>query len=129
MGNSRDKMTPAPRDVDRSIPDDIEGIAQGDLGNCWFLAGIIAATTRPGLIDRVVNPNINAGRNNSYLFSFYHYDRWHDIIVDKRLPMYGCAKAAYSKAFTRVMNNKGKMGDDVDFWVPLLEKAFAKFCG
>ena len=47
---------------------DIEDIAQGDLGNCWFLAGIIAATTRPGLIDRVVNPSINAGRNNSYLF-------------------------------------------------------------
>ena len=36
--------------------------------------------------------------------------------------MYGCAKAAYSKAFTRVMTNKGKMEDDVDFWVPLLEK-------
>ena len=36
--------------------------------------------------------------------------------------MYGCAKAAYSKAFTRVMTSKGKMEDDVDFWVPLLEK-------
>ena len=59
---------------------------------------------------------------NIWIFSFYHFDRWHDIIVDKRLPMYGCAKAAYSKAFTRVMTNKGKMEDDVDFWVPLLEK-------
>ena len=59
---------------------------------------------------------------NISIFSFYHFDRWHDIIVDKRLPMYGCAKAAYSKAFTRVMTSKGKMEDDVDFWVPLLEK-------
>ena len=36
--------------------------------------------------------------------------------------MYGCAKAAYSKAFTRVMTNNVDMTDDVDFWVPLLEK-------
>ena len=47
--------------------------------------------------------------------------------------MFACAKVAYGKTYTSLKENLHDPSVNViettDYWVPLLEKAFAKFCG
>ena len=68
-------------------------------------------------------------QNSSFLSSFYHFDGWKNILVDNKLPMHSTAKAAYTKCYRKVLHAETTYTDETDFWVPLLEKAMAKFCG
>ena len=55
------------------------------------------------------------------------------VYVDNVLPMCGTARSAYysmiKELFDDFFNRDSTGMDKTDFWVPLLEKAFAKFCG
>jgi len=91
-------------------------ISQGRIGNCWFLSSISALAQKRKLIKRVLMPQYNnqpeAGEGGIYRFRFYHMGEWMDIIIDDQLPKRYAAKPT-----------------DGEFWVPLLEKAYAKFFG
>ena len=49
--------------------------------------------------------------------------------IEYKLPMHSTAKAAYTKCYRKVLHAETTYTDETDFWVPLLEKAMAKFCG
>ena len=63
------------------------------------------------------------------IFSFHHYGKWLNTVVDNRLPMTGMARVGYEKALKKAFLSKLNYSDEIDFWIPLLEKSFAKFCG
>ena len=70
------------------------------------------------------NPTLIWTNQNSYLshwpsFSFYQFGEWVDIHVDRRLP----ANRA-SDALKLLYSKRSKK--DLDWWCPLLEKAYAK---
>jgi hypothetical protein len=50
---------------------EIVKIDQGQLGNCWFIAGCAAVTLVPELITKVVPPNQEClGKNYAGIFHF-----------------------------------------------------------
>ena len=73
---------------------------------------------------REPNPTLIRTNQNSYLshwpsFSFFQFGEWVDIHVDRRLPANRASDASkllYSKRSKK----------DLDWWCPLLEKAYAK---
>ena len=89
---------------------------QGATGDCWFLSSISALAEKRSLADRVINPTANstdAARDGGiYRFQFYRMGEWNDIIIDDQIPMQYSARP-----------------ENGELWVPLLEKAYAKFFG
>ena len=53
-----------------------------------------------------------------YRFRFYHMGEWMDIIIDDQLPNKRVAKP-----------QRCALSGDLEYWVPLVEKAYAKFFG
>jgi len=51
-----------------------------------------------------------------FRFNFWHFDAWTEICIDDRLPTSG----------GRLLFGSNKLQPN-EFWVPLLEKAYAKF--
>ena len=91
-------------------------IMQGATGDCWFLSSISAVAEKRPLAEKVINPTANstdaAQDGGIYRFQFYRMGEWHDIIIDDQIPLQYCAKP-----------------ENGELWVPLLEKAYAKFFG
>lgn len=111
---------------------------QGEIGNCWFIAGAGATTLNPDLLQRVVPPTQSfdekdyAGKRillskhfvtknkkttlGIFHFRFWVYGQWYDIVIDDQLPFHSDGRLV----FCRNMKDKNEM------WAPLLEKAYAK---
>lgn len=97
---------------------------QGILANYWFITAISALASRPQLWNKVV-PNIahqelgpnKRGYTGAFHFTFFHFGKWVDVVVDDRLPTVN-----NRLLFTRSQN-------DDEFCCALLEKAYAKLCG
>jgi hypothetical protein len=53
--------------VDGIDPRDLD---QGALGNCWFIAGAIAVSSKPKYIDQVIPTNQSFGSGYSGIFHF-----------------------------------------------------------
>ena len=91
-------------------------IMQGATGDCWFLSSISALAEKRTLADRVINPAANntdtAQEGGIYKFQFYRMGEWHDVIIDDQIPLQYSARP-----------------ENGELWVPLLEKAYAKFFG
>ena len=89
---------------------------QGATGDCWFLSSISALAEKRPLADRVINPTANstaaAQEGGIYKFQFYRMGEWHDVIIDDQIPLQYSARP-----------------ENGELWVPLLEKAYAKFFG
>ena len=89
---------------------------QGATGDCWFMSAISALAEKRPLVDRVINTTTNssaaAQEGGIYKFQFYRMGEWHDVIIDDQIPMRYSAKP-----------------ENGELWVPLLEKAYAKFLG
>ena len=89
---------------------------QGATGDCWFLSSISALAEKRPLADRVINPKANstdaAREGGIYKFQFYRMGEWNDIIIDDQIPLQYSARP-----------------ENGELWVPLLEKAYAKFFG
>ncbi|KAF8749002.1 Cysteine proteinase [Rhizoctonia solani] len=65
-------------------------IAQGSLGDCWFLSAVSTVTTMEGLINRIcVHRDEEVG---VYGFVFYRDSGWIDVVIDDllytRIPKY-----------------------------------------
>ncbi|CAH1779514.1 unnamed protein product [Owenia fusiformis] len=97
-------------------------LAQGAIGNCWFIAGAATLTTKPSLFNKVVLPGQTFSDNYAgiFRFHFWHYGTWKEVVVDDRLPVY---ETSHTLCFCKNKTNKD------EFWGPLLEKAYAKLNG
>eukprot|EP01121_Diplochlamys_sp_Union-15-3_P009635 TRINITY_DN2629_c0_g1_i2.p1 TRINITY_DN2629_c0_g1~~TRINITY_DN2629_c0_g1_i2.p1 ORF type:complete len:440 (-),score=71.84 TRINITY_DN2629_c0_g1_i2:1442-2737(-) len=92
-------------------------VKQGSLGNCWFLSSLcVVAQAGEAFIDELfVNKYPEYG---FYQCRFFKNGEWKIVMIDDRIPT----------------NSKGKISfascrDPNEFWVPLLEKAYAKLHG
>ncbi|CAF1216362.1 unnamed protein product [Adineta steineri] len=95
---------------------------QGEIGNCWFIAGAGAVTLNPDLLQRVVPANQSFDENNYsgiFHFRFWVYGQWYDVVIDDQLPFHTDGRLVFCR------NKKDKN----EMWAPLLEKAYAKLCG
>ncbi|KAG2462267.1 CAN10 protein, partial [Polypterus senegalus] len=96
-------------------------VKQGILGDCWFLCACAALQCNDHLLKQVI-PSGQATwgekeYNGCFLFRFWQFGRWVEVVVDDRLPCIN-AKLCFSRCQCQ----------DV-FWIALLEKAYAKLNG
>ena len=92
---------------------------EGKLGDCWLLAGMSCLATQPTLLRQVVVPGQSLSHQYAgvFLFRFWLYGDWVEVVVDDLLPCTG-GRLAFIHS-----------DSDSEFWSPLLEKAYAKLHG
>ncbi|XP_057602705.1 calpain-10 isoform X2 [Hippopotamus amphibius kiboko] len=96
-------------------------VKQGLLGDCWFLCACAALQKSQHLLGQVFPPGQPSWLDQTYRGSFtcrvWQFGRWVEVTVDDRLPC-----LAGRLCFSRCQR------EDV-FWLPLLEKVYAKVYG
>jgi hypothetical protein len=95
------------------VPGDI---VQGELGDCWLLAGASAVAEKPGRIKKLFVNN-ELSDNGIYAVNFFTMGLPHTVIVDDYLPFIEGKP---------VMASHGK---DKSLWMSIMEKAWAKYHG
>ena len=103
-------------------------INQGEIGDCWFLAALAnLAEDKDETFHRVVPENQNF-KEGSYCglfrFRFFRFGEWVEVVIDDRLPTRN-GELIYLKA----NNDMKDDATEIEFWSPLLEKAYAKLYG
>jgi calpain len=99
---------------DSMSPGDIK---QGVLGDCWLLGSLLIQSTNPDLLKNLI---VYDGIEHGFaVFQFFKNGRWQNVIVDTRIP--------YSSQTKTILY--GHCADPFEFWVPLMEKAYAKLHG
>jgi hypothetical protein len=97
-------------------------IYQGWLGNCFHIGAMMCLTKNEQLLEYIVPPD-NALRENmdmgAFHFRFWKLGEWYDVVVDDYLPV--------NKSYELIFSHNKTYPNE--FWVPLFEKAFAKFIG
>lgn len=97
-------------------------ISQGWIGNCFHIGAIIALMNNKKALE-VVIPADNTERKNmdigAYHFRFWKLGYWYSVVVDDYLPVNKSGELIFS--FNKIYPN--------EYWVPLFEKALAKFMG
>ncbi|CAL1536295.1 unnamed protein product [Lymnaea stagnalis] len=103
----------------------IDGVTQGDirqgiLGDCWFLSSCAAVSKRKKIMSKII-PKNQALSGPQYKgvvrFFFWRFGQWVQVIIDDRLPT-----VKRKLIFGRCTHPR-------EFWVPLIEKAYAKLYG
>ncbi|KAK7100680.1 calpain-9-like [Littorina saxatilis] len=100
-------------------------IRQGDIGTCWFLT-IVASIAKDDEIRKQVIPDDTYPAIGTQAYRgvfharFWRFGQWEDVYVDDRLPVL--------KGRKQLWGARSALDSD-EFWVPLLEKAFAKCHG
>ena len=111
-----------------------EDIKQGGVGDCWFLSAMasIVGPVSEGqedhtkfVIERLLQPKYNhedprARPKGIYRFQFFKMGEFWDVIIDDKLPSSKAGKKKLIRAKSSVTD---------EYWIPLLEKAYAKFSG
>lgn len=90
---------------------------QGRIGDCWFLAAISSLTMNKRLRMQVVPEQTFDDYAGIFHFRFWRFGKWVDVVIDDYLPV-------YQNRFLSVHSKQTN-----EFWVPLMEKAYAKVCG
>ncbi|OPJ78944.1 calpain-10 [Patagioenas fasciata monilis] len=107
----------------RLFPNNLQDVQvkQGILGDCWFLCACVALQKSKYLLNKVIPPGQPSWADDSYQGCFtcrvWQFGRWVDVTIDDRLPCLG-GKLCFSQCQTEDL-----------FWLPLLEKAYAKVHG
>ncbi|GIY32226.1 calpain-A [Caerostris extrusa] len=95
-------------------------IVQGILADCWFLSSCSAVAQRPDLMEKVIpsnQPLSGEGYKGIVTFRFWRFGHWITVYVDDLLPTKK-RKLIFSRS-----------SEPREFWVSLLEKAYAKLHG
>ncbi|XP_050697521.1 calpain-A-like isoform X2 [Eriocheir sinensis] len=95
-------------------------VVQGALGDCWFLSSCAAVARKSKLIERVIPPDQalhGVGYTGLVVCRLWRFGAWAVVVVDDRLP---------TKGGTLLF---ARSTDPNEFWVALLEKAYAKLHG
>ncbi|KAG9493871.1 hypothetical protein GDO78_001635 [Eleutherodactylus coqui] len=94
---------------------------QGILGDCWFICACSALLQSAALLHQVFPADQctweDEGYTGSFTCQFWRYGRWVKVTIDDRLPCLG-----HKLCFSHCQ-------DQGAFWLPLLEKAYAKLHG
>lgn len=89
-------------------------VKQGILGDCWFLGALCVLATRPELLENLFY--YNGIQHGFCVFRFFKNGEWQYVFVDTRIPF---NKETKTPLYARC-------ADSEEFWVPLIEKAYAK---
>jgi len=95
-------------------------VIQGVLGDCWLLSTCAALAKKEELMYRVIDPKqvlYGPGYTGLIRVNVWRYGHWVTVYIDDRLPQ---RKGSYCYA---------KCSDPNEFWVALIEKAYAKIHG
>ncbi|KAH3756321.1 calpain-15 [Pelomyxa schiedti] len=115
------------------FPGDIDSrsIAQGLLGDCWFLGALCMISTRPELVLRLfLNTEYNP--QGVYGLRFLRGDEWVTVTVDGYLPcaaITGISQLDYETQLQTSLAGHGPVysrSRDESLWVCYLEKGYAK---
>ena len=102
-------------------------INQGEIGDCWFLAALANLAEDEDAFHHVVPKNQSFSPENycgMFKFRFFRFGEWVEVVIDDRLPTRN-GELIYLKA-----NNDMRIdATEIEFWSPLLEKAYAKLYG
>lgn len=96
-------------------------INQGELGDCFFLTAVNSLLANDqAMFDKIVpkDQGFDAKYAGIFRFNFWQYGDWKEIIIDDRLPV-----KKHELLYSR--NTK----EPNEFWICLLEKAYAKLRG
>ena len=123
-------------------------VIQGKLSNCWFISALSVIATKDYLLRGEFNENIlNDGKIDEeeikmmsegiyppifhtfsikgiYCFRFFKNLKWRYVIIDDRLP---CERINNPNQPKKLIFGRCRL--DNEFWVPLIEKAYAKMHG
>ena len=97
---------------------EIAGVTQGALNDRHFISAANIVASNPELIHRVFLDTSLAESCGCYVFRFHGTDSWDVVTIDDRLPCGPDNKPLFARC-----------PEDTIFWLPLLEKAYAKFVG
>lgn len=89
-------------------------IRQGILGDCWFLGALLVQSTNGELLQNLLY--CDGIKYGFAVFQFFKDGRWQYVMVDTRIPYHPQTKTPLY----------GRCEAVNEFWVPLMEKAFAK---
>ena len=122
-------------------------VIQGCLGDCWFISALSVIATKDYLLrgefsddilsDKKIDPEENVmlstgiyppifhsfRKKGIFCFRFFKNFKWRYVLVDNRLP---CLRVYNNQTPTLLY---GQCRARNEFWVPLIEKAYAKLHG
>jgi hypothetical protein len=96
-------------------------VVQGNLGDCWFISAMILAAMRDDLMDKLLCGDTFSKYQDKglYVFRMSRNCQSHFVVVDNLVPCLERANGSCLPAFARNRNTN-------EFWVCLIEKAYAK---
>ncbi|CAE7460886.1 CAPN2 [Symbiodinium natans] len=92
-------------------------IQQGNLGDCYFLSAVAAVSQSDVLVARLLPGSQTINQEGIYAVRFWQDGAWRIVVVDDQLPCRGKDQPIFAAA------------RNGDFWVAVVEKAFAKLNG
>ena len=93
-------------------------VKQGAIGNCWLMGSFLILGTRPQLLRNLIVEGRYI-KEGFAVFQFFKNGRWQYVIVDTLIPFDSALKQPLYGHCTELN----------EFWVPLMEKAYAKLTG
>lgn len=103
------------------------GVHQGSLGDCWFLASASALAEHGARVEKVF-ANRDRDDDGFYVFEFFLLGEPKYLVIDDRLPvMEAGAGETFLSTGTQYKTFMSGPSDYGAWWLPILEKAYAKF--
>ena len=96
-------------------------VMQGQLGDCWFVSAMVLTAMRSDLFSQITCNDVfqEYEKDGLFVFLLHKCTRGYYIIVDDKVPCMERSNGTAFPAFSRCRNPD-------EFWVSLLEKAYAK---